>query len=56
MVVEQCQQVDFCGAQVDEGGLQIGFVLETLEFKAVEIDLGDIAGLKAVRLTFRILS
>src|SRR5580692_11001827 len=44
-IVEHGQQVDLGGAKVDQRGLHIGFVLQALEFEAVEVDLGDVAGL-----------
>src|ERR1700689_4128003 len=47
-VVKQSEQVDLGGAEVDERGLHVGFVLQTLEFEAVEVDLGDVAGLVTV--------
>ena len=34
----------FACAQVHFGGLQVGFVLDALQFQSVEINLRDVAG------------
>ncbi len=47
-VVEQLQQLNFCRAQVDDRRLQLGLVLHALELDAVEIDLGNVAGIQTV--------
>ena len=48
LIVEQCAELDLSRAQVNEGGLHIGFELHALQFQAVEIDLSDVAGLEAI--------
>ncbi len=47
-IVEQHLKLDLGGAQVDEGGLHVGFELYALQLQAVEVHLGDIAGFEAV--------
>ena len=47
-IVEQRQQLNLGGSQVDQRGLQIGFELHALEFQAVQIDLGDVAGFESL--------
>jgi hypothetical protein len=46
-VVQHLQELDLGGAQVDEGGLEFGFVLNALQFDSVEVNLGNITGMKA---------
>ena len=47
-IVEQHLKLDLGGAQVDQGGLHVGFELDALQLQAVEVDLCDIAGFVAV--------
>ena len=47
-VVEQLQELNLGGAQVDDGRLQLRFVLHAQQLDAVEIDLRDVAGVKPV--------
>ena len=46
--VEQLQQFDLGGAQIDQGRLDLRFILHTEKFDAVQIDLGNVAGVEAV--------
>ena len=52
-IIEQGQQVDLGRAQIDQCGLQVGLVLQALQFEAVEIDAGDVSGLEAVAADFQ---
>ena len=47
-IVEQRLKLDLSRAQVDQGSLHVGFELDALQLQAVEVHLGDIAGLVAV--------
>jgi hypothetical protein len=52
-VIEKSEQVDLGRAQVDGRGLQIGLVPQALQFQAIEIDAGNIAGIEAVAADFQ---
>ncbi len=45
-VVEERQQLDLGGPQVDRGGLDIGFELNALQREPVQIQLRDVAGVE----------
>ncbi len=42
-VVEECQQLDLGGPQIDRGGFDIGFELNSLQREPVQIQLRDVA-------------
>jgi hypothetical protein len=46
--ISRPQQKDLRSPQIHRRGLQVGFVLNTLEFEAIKIDLRDIAKLPAI--------
>jgi hypothetical protein len=48
VVVKELEELNLGGAEVDEGVLDLGLVLDAEEFDAVEVDLGDVAGVEAV--------
>jgi hypothetical protein len=43
-VVQQLEQLNLAGAQVDEGGFEIGFKLRALQLQTVQIHLRQVAG------------
>jgi hypothetical protein len=45
---KQLQQLNLRRAQIDQRRLQFRLILHALQLDAVQIDLGDIAGMKAV--------
>ena len=45
-VVEQHQKLDLGGAEIHRRGFKIGFELDALQVKAIDIDLGEIARLR----------
>ncbi len=47
-LVQQLQQLDLGGAQVDLRRLVVGFVLHALQLQALQVQLGDIAGGQAI--------
>jgi hypothetical protein len=47
-VVEKLQKLNLGGAQVDDGGLNLRLVLHAQQLDAVQVDLGDVAGVEAV--------
>ena len=48
VVVEQRAKLDFRGAQIDQGGLRVGFKLNALQLQAIEVDAGDVPHLQAL--------
>ena len=46
-VIQQHQKLDLCRAQVDRGGLQVGFILDALQLQAVQVDARDIPCLES---------
>src|SRR5579859_1918077 len=52
-VIQQGEEIDLGGAQVDQRSLQIGLVLQALEFEAVQVDARKVSGLEAVAADFQ---
>ena len=52
VIFQQGEEIDLGGAQIDQSSLQVRFVLQPLQFEAIEIDAGNVSGLKAVAADF----
>jgi len=47
-VIEQLQELNLGGSEVDQSGLNLRLILDPQQLDAVEIDLGDVAGIESV--------
>jgi hypothetical protein len=55
-VVQQLEQQNLRCPQIDDSGLNFGLILHPQKLNAIQVDLGEVAGLETVRLISMILS